>query len=36
MLFTRGIHQDQARANITIEGDKELGERMLDTVSMIA
>ena len=35
-LFTKGIDKDQARANCFIEGDTRLGEKMLDTVSIIA
>ena len=35
-LFTKGIDKEQARANIVIEGDQGLGEKMLDTVSIIA
>ncbi|MBA2285810.1 MAG: maleylpyruvate isomerase family mycothiol-dependent enzyme [Ktedonobacteraceae bacterium] len=35
-LFTRGIARDQARASITIEGDQKLGEKLLETVSIIA
>jgi hypothetical protein len=34
--FTKGIGKEQARANTTIEGDTKLGEKMLDTVSIIA
>ena len=35
-LFTKGINKDQARANTTIEGDQKLGEKILETVSIIA
>ena len=35
-LFTKGIDKERARANIVIEGDQGLGEKMLDTVSIIA
>jgi uncharacterized protein (TIGR03083 family) len=35
-LFTRGIDKDQARAHATITGDQRLGERMLETVAVIA
>src|SRR5579859_4327918 len=35
-LFTKGISKDQARANTTIEGDQKLGEKILETVSIIA
>lgn len=35
-LFTKGIDKEQARANIRIEGDESLGEKVLDTVSIIA
>ena len=34
--FTRGMRKEQARAHTTIEGDEKLGEKMLDTVSIIA
>ena len=34
--FTKGMRKEQARANTTIEGDEKLGEKMLDTVSIIA
>ncbi len=35
-LFTRGVDKDRARIDISIEGDVGLGEKMLDTVSIIA
>jgi uncharacterized protein (TIGR03083 family) len=35
-LFTRGIDKDRARMGISIEGDVRLGEKMLDTVAIIA
>src|SRR5262249_15421051 len=35
-LFPRGISKDQARMHATITGDRRLGERMLETVSVIA
>ncbi|HEU0002456.1 MAG TPA: maleylpyruvate isomerase family mycothiol-dependent enzyme [Ktedonobacteraceae bacterium] len=35
-LFTKGIDKERARANIVIEGDQGLGEKMLETVSIIA
>ncbi len=35
-LFTKGMSKDQAKANTTIEGDQKLGEKILDTVSIIA
>ena len=34
--FTKGMRKEQARANMTVEGDEKLGEKMLDTVSIIA
>jgi uncharacterized protein (TIGR03083 family) len=34
--FTKGLSKEQARAHTTIEGDARLGERILDTVSIIA
>jgi hypothetical protein len=34
--FTKGIDKDQARASTTIEGDHKLGEKVLETVSIIA
>jgi len=30
------MSKDQAKANTTIEGDQKLGEKILDTVSIIA
>src|SRR6266581_1248148 len=33
--FTKGMRKEQARANTTIEGDEKLGEKMLDTISII-
>lgn len=35
-LFTRGISAEQARANATIAGDRRLGDRILEMVSIIA
>src|SRR5260370_2723937 len=35
-LFTKGIDRERARMGISIEGDKELGEKVLETVSIIA
>ena len=35
-LFTRGMSKNQARAKTTIEGDQTLGEKLLETVSIIA
>jgi uncharacterized protein (TIGR03083 family) len=35
-LFTKGVNKDQAKAHTTIEGDQKLGEKILDTVSIIA
>ncbi len=35
-LFTKGMNKDQARAKTTIEGDQKLGEKLLETVSIIA
>jgi uncharacterized protein (TIGR03083 family) len=35
-LFTRGMNKDQARGNTTIAGNQTLGEKILDTVSIIA
>ena len=35
-LFTKGIDKEQARANVRIEGDEALGEKVLETVSIIA
>jgi uncharacterized protein (TIGR03083 family) len=35
-LFTRGVDKERARMGISIEGDVGLGEKMLDTVSIIA
>jgi len=35
-LFTRGMSKAQAQAHTTIEGDQKLGEKVLDTVSIIA
>ncbi|HEY3993669.1 MAG TPA: maleylpyruvate isomerase family mycothiol-dependent enzyme [Ktedonobacteraceae bacterium] len=35
-LFTKGINKDQARAKTTIEGEQKLGEKLLETVSIIA
>jgi len=35
-LFTKGINKEQARARIAIEGDQTLGEKLLETVAIIA
>jgi uncharacterized protein (TIGR03083 family) len=35
-LFTKGINKEQARARITIEGVQILGEKLLETVAIIA
>jgi uncharacterized protein (TIGR03083 family) len=35
-LFTKGMNKDQARAQTAIEGDQTLGEKLLETVSIIA
>jgi uncharacterized protein (TIGR03083 family) len=35
-LFTKGMRKDEARRQTVIEGDEALGERILDTVSIIA
>jgi uncharacterized protein (TIGR03083 family) len=35
-LFTRGLSKDEARVSTTIEGDQGPGEKLLDTVSIIA
>lgn len=35
-LFTKGIDREQARAGVRIEGDEALGEKVLETVSIIA
>ena len=35
-LFTKGMHKEQARAQTIIKGDKKLGEKLLETVSIIA
>lgn len=35
-LFTKGITKAQARAHTPIQGDQKLGEKLLDTVSIIA
>jgi hypothetical protein len=35
-LFTKGMNKDEARTITTIEGDQKLGEKILDTVSIIA
>lgn len=35
-LFTKGVNKDQARAKTIIEGDQTLGEKLLETVSIIA
>jgi len=35
-LFTKGMNKDQARERTAIEGDQKLGEKLLETVSIIA
>ena len=35
-LFTKGMDREQAMVNTLIEGDKKLGEKILETVSIIA
>lgn len=35
-LFTKGIDRERARMGISIEGDRGLGEKLLETVSIIA
>jgi hypothetical protein len=35
-LFTKGIDKERARIDIRIAGDEELGEKVLETVSIIA
>jgi hypothetical protein len=35
-LFTKGISKEEAMARTTIAGDRLLGEKVLDTVSIIA
>ncbi len=35
-LFTKGISKDEASANATLRGDRTLGMKLLDTVSIIA
>ncbi len=35
-LFTKGIDSERARVGIRIEGDIGLGEKMLETVSILA
>ena len=35
-LFTKGMSKNQARAKTTIEGEQTLGEKLLETVSIIA
>jgi hypothetical protein len=35
-LFTKGMNRDEARAKTAIEGDQKLGEKLLETVSIIA
>jgi uncharacterized protein (TIGR03083 family) len=35
-LFTRGIDRDSVRAQIRIEGDSDLGERILDLTAIVA
>ena len=35
-LFTKGMSVNEARQRTTIEGDQKLGEKLLNTVSIIA
>jgi hypothetical protein len=35
-LFTKGISKEAALARVRIEGNRALGEKVLDTVSIIA
>lgn len=35
-LFTRGLSKAQASMNTTIEGDQKLGEKLLETISILA
>jgi GT2 family glycosyltransferase len=35
-LFTKGIDRERARASVRIEGDVKLGEKVLETVAIIA
>jgi hypothetical protein len=35
-LFTKGITKAEALARVRIEGDSQLGEKVLETVSIIA
>jgi len=35
-LFTKGMNKEPARARIAIEGDQPLGEKLLETVSILA
>ena len=35
-LFTKGMSKNQAKAKTTIEGNQKLGEKLLETVSIIA
>ena len=35
-LFTKGISKDEANANATLSGDRSLGIKVLDTISIIA
>jgi hypothetical protein len=35
-LFTRGIRRDSARAQINIEGNQELGEKVLGLTAIVA
>jgi hypothetical protein len=35
-VFTKGIRRDSARAQIRIEGDRDLGERILDLTAIVA
>lgn len=35
-LFTKGMSKQQAREIATIEGDQKFGEKLLDTIAIIA
>jgi uncharacterized protein (TIGR03083 family) len=35
-LFTKGIDKERARVDVSVEGDRGLGEKVLETVSIIA
>jgi hypothetical protein len=34
-VFTKGINRDSARAQIEIEGDQDLGERVLQLTAIV-